>query len=90
MIRLTCRRCKGTGTIPNPVFEACRTVQSPEAKRHFYYDFDDVPDEANDRPDGCAVHEKTMPCPQCLGHGVLEFDEEEWELAVMPDEEEEG
>jgi len=30
-------------------------------------------------------------CPQCAGEGVLEFDENEWDLSVVPegDEEEE-
>ena len=88
MIRLTCRQCKGTGIIPNIAYEMCRTMQSPEAKRHFYFDYDDVPDEVN--PDGCAVHEQTVPCPRCGGHGFLEFDEEEWDLAVVPEEDEEG
>jgi RecJ-like exonuclease len=90
MIRLTCRRCKGTGTVPNIAYEVCRNMQSPEAKRHFYFDYDDVADEVSEGSDGCAVHEKTVPCPQCDGNGVLEFDEEEWELSVDPEEEEEG
>jgi len=90
MIRLICRRCKGMGTIPNIAYEMCRTMQSPEAKRHFYFDFDDVPDKVPEGSDGCAVHEKTVPCPQCDGHGIVEFDEEEWDLAVIPDEGEEG
>ncbi len=65
-------------------------MQSPEAKRHFYFDYDDVPDEVGEGSNGCTVHEKTVPCPQCDGHGVVEFDEEEWELSVDPEEEEEG
>jgi hypothetical protein len=48
------------------------------------------PEEENEKGDGCAVHEKTVPCPQCDGEGSLEFDEEEWELAVVPEEDEEG
>lgn len=90
MIRLTCRRCKGTGTIPNVAYEVCRTMQSHEAKRYFYIDQDESPSENNTKPDGCAVHEKTVTCPQCDGGGSLEFDEEEWELAVVPEEDEEG
>jgi len=90
MIRLICRRCKGTGEILNVAYEACRTMQSEEAKRYFYLDSDDIPDEVDDKPDGCAVQEKTVTCPQCDGQGVLEFDEEEWDLAVEPEEDEEG
>jgi RecJ-like exonuclease len=89
MIRLTCRRCKGTGEIPNVAYEACRTMQSEEAKRYFYMDQEHGTPEEADRSDGCAVHEKTVPCPQCDGHGFLEFDEEEWELSVVPEEDEE-
>lgn len=90
MIRLVCRRCKGTGAIPNIAYEMCRTMQSHEAKRYFYLDSDDVPDEVKEMTNGCAVHEKTVPCPQCDGHGILEFDEEEWGVSVIPEEDEEG
>ena len=89
MIRLTCRLCKGTGTIPNIAYEMCRT-NSPGARRHFYYDYYEVPDEVGEGSNGCAVHEKTVPCPRCDGNGSLEFDEEEWELSVIPEEDEEG
>jgi len=87
MIRLTCRRCKGTGTIPNVAYEACRTMQSHDAKRYFYMNQEHETSEESDRPNGCAIHEKTVTCPQCEGTGVLEFDEEEWELSVVPEEE---
>jgi DnaJ-class molecular chaperone len=90
MIRLTCRLCKGTGVIPNVAYEACRTMQSQEAKRYFYINQEHNAEEANEKGDGCAVHEKTVTCPQCDGNGVLEFDEEDWELSVMPEEDEEG
>ena len=89
MIRLTCRLCRGTGTVPNPVYEACRTIRSPEARRHFYFDYDGEPDQPEEGSDGCAVHDRKVSCPQCLGHGVVEFDEEEWELSVIPEEDEE-
>ena len=90
MIRLTCRRCKGTGTIPNVAYEVCRTMQSHEAKRYFYMNQEHNAEEAPEKGDGCAVHEKTVTCPQCDGEGSFEFDEEEWELAVVPEEDEEG
>ena len=90
MIRLICRRCKGTGAIPNIAYEMCRTMQSHEARRYFYMNQEHDSSEENDRSNGCAVHEKTVPCPQCDGNGVLEFDEEEWELSVVPEEDEEG
>ena len=90
MIRLTCRLCKGRGTVPNIAYEACRTMQSQEAKRYFYLNQEHDTSEENDRTNGCAVHEKTVPCPQCDGNGILEFDEEEWEVSVVPEEDEEG
>ena len=90
MIRLTCRRCKGTGTIPNIAYEICRTAQSHDVKRYFYFNREDVPREGDDQGNGCAVHEKTVPCPQCEGEGSLEFDEDEWELTVVPEEDEVG
>ncbi|HVP24910.1 MAG TPA: hypothetical protein VMS81_02920 [Methanomicrobiales archaeon] len=90
MIRLTCRRCKGTGVIPNVAYEACRTMQSQEAKRYFYMNQEHETPGEDDRTNGCAVHEKTVTCPRCDGNGILEFDEEDWELSVMPEEDEEG
>ena len=90
MIRLVCRRCKGAGKIPNIAYEMCRTMQSHEAKRYFYMNQEEAPPEEDDRSNGCTVHEKTVPCPQCDGHGFLEFDEEAWELAVLPEEDGEG
>jgi len=90
MIRLTCRRCKGAGTIPNIAYEVCRTMQSHDAKRYFYMNQEhDSSSDEGDRTNGCAVHEKTVTCPRCEGTGVLEFDDEDWELAVISDEDEE-
>jgi hypothetical protein len=63
-------------------------MQSHDAKRYFYLNQEH--EEENNLSDGCAVHEKTVACPRCDGNGVLEFDEEEWELSVVPEEQEEG
>ena len=49
MIRLTCRLCKGRGTVPNIAYEACRTMQSQEAKRYFYMNQEHDTSEENDR-----------------------------------------
>jgi hypothetical protein len=65
-------------------------MQSHDAKRYFYMNQEHTPGEENEKGDGCSVHEKTAICPQCDGEGSLEFDEEEWELTVVPEEDEEG
>jgi hypothetical protein len=87
MIVLTCRRCRGSGEIPNLQYEICQKMTSPSARQHFC-----IPgtDDCHDAEEwvrlGCA-HEKTLPCPVCGGEGVLEFDEDEWDLSVQEGEE---
>jgi len=91
-IILTCRRCKGTGIIANEHFEICKALKSDEARRHFHVhakterlesDSDEalIAAECGESP--------TISCPRCNGDGTLEFDEEEWEIAIVPMEENE-
>ncbi|MDD1720251.1 MAG: hypothetical protein LUQ25_09345 [Methanoregulaceae archaeon] len=82
MILLTCRRCKGTGEIPNEQYEICMALRSDEAKRYFRMHMNHEDKDGNDIPDGCEMVQ-SVPCPDCDGAGRLSFDEEEWELRVV-------
>jgi DnaJ-class molecular chaperone len=88
-IILTCKRCKGTGVVPNERFEICKSLKSEEAKRHFRLHTET--EEIEDEPEDAGVEAEcgeppTVACPQCDGEGVLEFDENEWDLLVVPEE----
>ncbi|MDD1646055.1 MAG: hypothetical protein LUP93_07115 [Methanomicrobiales archaeon] len=90
MIVLTCRRCKGSGEVPNLQYEICQKMTSAAARQHFCIPGTDECEDAEEWVRlGCA-HEKTLPCPVCGGDGVLEFDEEDWDLSIDEDDGEEG
>ena len=92
-ITLTCKRCKGTGTIPNEHFEICRALNSEEVKRHFriHAQAENLENHADDDTMEAVCGEpSTQPCPQCEGEGVLEFDEDKWDLLVTTEKEEEA
>lgn len=91
-IRLTCRRCNGTGSITNEHFEICKALKSDETRRHFHVHAKTERLES-DSDEALAVPEcgesPLIACPQCDGEGVLEFDEDEWELSMVPAENDE-
>ncbi len=90
-ITLTCKRCKGTGTIPNEHFEICRALNSEAVKRHFriHAQAEDLENgEVDDSAEAVCNESPTLPCPQCDGEGVLEFDEDKWDLLVTKEGEE--
>jgi len=92
-IILTCKRCKGTGVIPNERFEICKSLKSEETKRHFrlHTEAEEIEDEQEDAGFEAECGEPpTVTCPQCDGEGVLEFDENEWDLMVVPEDDEAG
>jgi DnaJ-class molecular chaperone len=88
-IVLTCRRCKGTGLVANEHFEICKALKSDAARRHFHVHAKAERLES-DKDEALGVAEcgesPTMECPQCKGEGTLEFDEEGWDIAVHPGE----
>jgi hypothetical protein len=91
-ILLTCKLCKGTGVIPNERFEICRVIKSEEVKRHFRLHTET--EEIEEEPDEAGIEVEcgeppTVRCPRCDGDGVLEFDEDEWELMVVHEGDEE-
>jgi hypothetical protein len=87
MILLKCRKCGGTGEIPNEQFLICQGL-SPETKRYFHIQTEDSLEEEDDRQhDACRNIPEKVPCPVCEGVGTLAFDEDEWELRIVADEE---
>ena len=88
-IVLTCRRCKGTGTVPNPKYEMCRTLKTKELQRYFRMSTPDEPEETDNMIRSECGEPKEDTCPVCEGDGVLEFDEKEWDLCVTGTEGEE-
>jgi hypothetical protein len=91
-IILTCRRCRGTGIIANEHFEICKALKSDEARRHFHVHAKAERLES-DAEEALAAAEcgesPTMSCPQCNGEGSLEFDDDDWDLTVVNEEENE-
>ncbi len=88
-IILTCRRCKGTGIVANEHFEICKALKTDAARRHFHVHAKTERLES-DKDEALVAAEcgesPTMGCPQCNGEGTLVFDEEGWEIAVIPRE----
>ena len=88
-IILTCKRCKGTGVIANEHFEICKALKSEEAKRHFHVHAKTEMMESDADTALMAAEcgeSPTVSCPQCDGEGILEFDEDEWKIKIVPDE----
>ena len=85
---LTCKRCRGRGVVPNEYHTVCQSHKSEELKRHFrmHAVAGDLEDGELDSPLEVECNEPPMvTCPQCSGHGIIEFDEEEWDFRVEPD-----
>jgi DnaJ-class molecular chaperone len=88
-IILTCKRCKGTGIIPNEHFEICKALKSEEARRHFHVHAkaEMLESDADEAMMAAECGESpTTTCPQCNGEGIIEFNDDEWEITVVPDE----
>jgi DnaJ-class molecular chaperone len=88
-IVLTCRRCKGTGVVPNPKYEVCRSLKTKELQRYFRMSTSDEPEETEDLIRSECGEPIECPCPVCEGDGVLEFDEAEWDFTLTGTNEEE-
>lgn len=94
-IILTCRRCKGTGKVVNDHFEICKALKSDAARRHFHVHAktEMLESDADEALIAAECGESpTIICPKCNGEGSLEFDEDGWEISVVPrgDDEMEG
>jgi hypothetical protein len=89
MIILQCRRCNGTGKIPNEQFRICQEL-TPETRRYFHIQTENIIDDEDEtQHDACRNIPEKITCPACEGMGIITFDEEEWELRIVADEENE-
>ncbi|MDI6720067.1 MAG: hypothetical protein QMD46_10705 [Methanomicrobiales archaeon] len=85
MYVLKCRRCGGSGLVPNDAYALCRLVKSEEARRYFGMTADAEDPAAEWVRTQCGP-EETVICGTCNGAGTIEFDDEDWELIVVPAE----
>jgi RecJ-like exonuclease len=87
MLILKCKRCKGTGRIPNEKYELCKTMRSEEAIRYFgITEIDDSKDCEEWIRAGCGL-EETVSCPICQGAGSIAYRDRDWELTIVPEDE---
>jgi len=75
-MKLKCKVCNGTGLIPNPDFEACRSWDWREWTGIKEGDCEHCPDHT--RP-LCRKGEQIV-CYNCNGNGYMEIDENLWEM----------
>ena len=86
-ILLRCRTCKGTGEIPNKEFQICQELKSHDTKKYFHIPTEDeIVNHDSNEPNGCNKIPEKIPCPTCNGEGVLELDEEDWDIRIVADE----
>lgn len=91
MILLSCRNCKGTGVVPNEEHRLCEALKTHDIKKYYHIPTEDEVDPDQDvPPDACHEVPETIPCPVCEGNGTIEFDEDEWDLRIVADEEDAG
>ena len=87
-ILLTCRRCKGTGVVPNDQYRICQELKSHDIKKYFHMPTEDmVSDDDLAEQNGCNTVTETIACPVCDGAGSLAFDDDEWDIQIIADEE---
>lgn len=87
MIVLTCRRCHGTGMVQNEQFQICEALPSDETRRYFHIPTEDQVGEEEDRQhDACRNVPEQVECPVCEGTGTIVFDEDDWEIRIVADE----
>lgn len=90
MIILRCRSCNGTGQVTNEQYVICQALKSHATKRYFHLPMDEAAGDEREPPghDACNGVPEKVECPICEGAGEIEFDEEDWELKVVADEDE--
>ncbi len=88
-ILLRCRQCNGTGEVPNEEHRLCEALKSHTLKKYFHIPTEDeIASNQDTPPDACNGVPETIPCPVCEGAGTIAFDEEEWDLQILDEEEE--
>ncbi len=87
-ILLRCRLCKGTGEIPNEQYRIAQELKSHDIKKYFHMPTeDDMTSTDGVFTDAYDSIPERVQCPVCEGAGTVAFDEDEWELQVIDDEE---
>jgi len=79
--------------IANEHFEICKALKSDEARRHFHVHAkaEMMESDADKALMSAECGESPVAtCPQCNGEGTLEFDEDDWEIKVVPDDTDTG
>ena len=90
MIILRCRICNGTGEITNEQYRICEALKSHATKRYFHLPMDEAAGDEREpqKQEACNSVPETVECPVCEGVGEIMFDEDEWDLKIVADEDE--
>ncbi len=83
-ILLTCRRCKGSGVVPNEQFRICQELKSQDIKKYFHMPTEEmVSDDDLTEQNGCNTVTETMTCPVCAGR-VPRFRRRRMDSRLLP------
>jgi RecJ-like exonuclease len=90
MIILRCRSCNGTGEVTNEQYKICQALKSHATKRYFHLPMDEAAGDEREpqQHDACNSVPEKVECPVCEGAGEIAFDEDDWELQIVADEDE--
>ncbi len=88
MIILKCRRCRGSGVLPNHRARIKKALQSHATKRYFGLPTDEDIEEVDDLPDAQYDEPDSLSCPVCKGRGTLALSLDDWELSVSDESDE--
>jgi len=90
MIILHCRTCNGTGQVTNEQFRICQALKSHATKRYFHLPMDEEAGDENEpqHHDACNSVPEKVECPVCEGAGEIAFDEDDWDLKIVADDDE--
>ena len=85
MIILKCRRCHGSGTLPNNRARIKKALRSHATKRYFGMPTDNDIEEVDELPDAHFDEPDSLVCPACSGRGTLSLSPDDWEIAISDD-----
>lgn len=85
MIILKCRRCRGSGVLPNHRARIKKVLQSHATKWYFGFPTDNDIEEVDDLPDAQYNEPDSLSCPVCSGRGTFALSPDDWELSVSGD-----
>jgi rubredoxin len=90
MIILRCRTCNGTGEVTNEQYRISEALKSHATKRYFHLPKDEAAGDEREtqKQEACNSVPEKVECPVCEGVGEIMFDEDEWDLKIVADEDE--